>query len=159
MEGSGLHFEFMKVMHRIKRGGGTIAIGNLSRMEFFTLEVLHNTAKKKDHAGGVSASELAAMLHMSGPAVSRMLRSLEEGGLIERSIDLEDRRNIVIRLTEKGEVTRDKTHEQMREMMDRAIEKMGTENMRTLLDLFARLADIMEEEIKLSQEGERECEN
>src|SRR5438874_10231814 len=51
---------------------------------------------------GVSGSELARRTGVSGPAVSQLLASLAEAGLIERSELAEDRRRHALALSASG---------------------------------------------------------
>ena len=60
------------------------------------------------HEGGMTVSELAQELDLPMPAVSRGMRSLEERGLIVRTIRPEDRRHIIVRITETGRQTMDR---------------------------------------------------
>jgi DNA-binding MarR family transcriptional regulator len=53
---------------------------------------------------GVNApSRLAEHLEVQPSQVSHLLASLEEAGLVERHLDPEDRRRVLLRLTPKGE--------------------------------------------------------
>lgn len=52
--------------------------------------------------GCMSASELASKTNIPGPSLTRVLASLEEEGMVTRSIDQGDRRRIVIALTVRG---------------------------------------------------------
>ena len=53
-------------------------------------------------AGPKTASELARTEMVSRPAITRILKSLEELGLVKREIDKKDRRHVLIRSTGKG---------------------------------------------------------
>ncbi len=53
-------------------------------------------------AGPKTASELARAEMVSRPAITRILKSLEELGLVKRETDKEDRRQVVVRATDKG---------------------------------------------------------
>ena len=54
------------------------------------------------HEGGVTVSALAQELDMPMPAVSRMMRSLEEHGLITRQTQPQDRRRVSVHITPDG---------------------------------------------------------
>lgn len=55
------------------------------------------------HAGGITATELAAELSLDGGYLSRLLRGLQRKGVVRRTRSEEDRRRIVITLTDAGE--------------------------------------------------------
>ena len=52
--------------------------------------------------GPRSPGSLAADMGISGPTLTRHLQRLEDNSLISRSVDREDRRRIVVQLTEAG---------------------------------------------------------
>ena len=52
---------------------------------------------------GRTVSSLTKAMEMPMPAVSRLMRGMEERGLITRSILPQDRRSIVVRVTAEGE--------------------------------------------------------
>jgi DNA-binding MarR family transcriptional regulator len=57
---------------------------------------------------GISQKELAEVLHLSAPTVTRMLQGLEHDGLVARWTDEADQRITRIRLTDAGRVQSDK---------------------------------------------------
>lgn len=52
--------------------------------------------------GGMTVSELSSALELPMPAVSRAMRSLEARGLISRAILPQDRRSILVTITDTG---------------------------------------------------------
>ena len=75
-----------------------------------------------------------------------MLRDMEEKGLIERRIDRDDRRNTYIVLTEVGETARQRTTERISTFLDRVVDRMGLENVQTMIELWNQFSDILEDE-------------
>ena len=65
---------FQKVCDRIQFEG-------VSRSEFAMLHMIHN---KKDERGKLTLSELASFLEVSSPAVSRMIKTLEDKNTLSR---------------------------------------------------------------------------
>ena len=51
---------------------------------------------------GISSSELAEVLRVSLPRIASVVNSLESKKLIEKTIDSEDKRKTVIRITKRG---------------------------------------------------------
>ena len=90
--------------------------------------------------------ELAQRARVSPPGASRMLRTMEEKGLIERRVDRNDRRNTYITLTEGGEAAWRRTTERLSTFLDRVVDRMGLENVQTMIDLWNRFSDILEDE-------------
>ncbi len=146
---------FMRNMHRFMRLNLVDSFPGMSRGEYFLLEVLHEHERRNPQAQGIYAGSLAMAVHMSPPGVSRLLKALENRGFVARNVDEENRRNTFIRLTSAGDSAREQSQEKMRRLIDNVLNSMGPENMQTLLTLWARLIDILENEIKASEGGEQ----
>jgi DNA-binding MarR family transcriptional regulator len=98
-----------------------------------------------DPEKNASASDLQNNLYMTKPAVSQILNSLEKKGYISREIDRNDRRRIAVSLTEEGLCTLKDAREQTDRMFDAILSRLGEENIRQLIDLLTRMAEISEE--------------
>lgn len=94
---------------------------------------------------GFHVSKIQQDLHISKPAVSQALNSLEKKGYIIRSIDPDDRRKITVMVTSSGaaelEVSRRFYDEALGEILDR----FGIENTETLLMLLDHLMNILDD--------------
>lgn len=75
------------------RGGPTEQV--VERAAYGILAWLHDT-------GPLRSSELAAHFHLDASTISRQVASLEQADLITREPDAEDRRALLVRLTEHG---------------------------------------------------------
>ena len=80
---------------------------------------------------------------MSMPAVSQMLNSLEGKGLVARSMTKNDRRAVFVCLTEKGKALLEQNRKEIFSILDEAEHRLGTENLNQLIELSARLFDIL----------------
>ncbi|MDR1641980.1 MAG: MarR family winged helix-turn-helix transcriptional regulator [Clostridiales bacterium] len=93
--------------------------------------------------GGVAMpSEMRDALRSSSARISAALGSLEKKGFIKREIDLANRRNIIVTLTEKG---REKTLCIMREMkahLRGVLLELGEEDAVEMVRLSKRFLDI-----------------
>lgn len=67
--------------------------------EFFTLGMIERY--QDSSTGGVEASLIREVSQMSGPAVSQMLKALEKKDYIKRVMVEEDRRKVLVCLTNK----------------------------------------------------------
>ena len=94
----------MQAMDRMRR----IQIGQiypqLSAGEEHLLSVLITREE------GITVSALAEELHMTMSAVSRLMRSMEERNLIERRIQPQDRRSIIVTVTDEGRKSCEELH-------------------------------------------------
>lgn len=146
MEHKEIQKELCQALHRFGKlnTGQLIEMEGLTQGEFFGLSMLREHLKT--HPEGMHVRELADKARVSPPRVSRMLRDMEEKGLIERRIDRDDRRNTYIVLTETGEATRQRTTARLSTFLDRVVDRMGLENVQTMIDLWNRFSDILEDE-------------
>ena len=76
----------------------------VSHSEFCTMNII----SENNTEDGISVSHIAAALEVTPPAVSRMLKSLEERGLIERRVNAFNRRSTMVRLNIMSEYIYDK---------------------------------------------------
>lgn len=72
-----------------------LADSNLTTSQFGVLEALL-------HVGPLNQRELGQKLLKSGGNITFVIDNLEKGGLVERSTDPNDRRAVIITLTDKG---------------------------------------------------------
>jgi DNA-binding MarR family transcriptional regulator len=87
------------------------------------------------HHGTMTPSELAAGLRSSSARISAVLSSLEKKGLITRDIDREDRRNILVSLTDAGQAQGKKRHEEMHSAICWIFEQMGERKTKQFIKL------------------------
>lgn len=146
MEHREIQQELFRALHRFGKlnTGQLIEAEGLTQGEFFGLSMLREHLK--EHPEGMHVRELAQCARVSAPRVSRMLRDMEEKGLIERRIDKNDRRNTYITLTEGGEAAWQRTRDRLSTFLDRVVERMGPEHVQTMIDLWNQFAAILEDE-------------
>lgn len=92
------------------------------------------------------ASDIAKRLGITAPAVSKMLRSMEEKGYVERRVDEKDRRNTRVSITPDGKEAEQQVRRQMQEFITGVIERLGEERTKELIHLMNRYTEIMQEE-------------
>lgn len=93
---------------------------------------------------GVSVSDIQQNLHISKPAVSQTLNSLESKHYIVRRIDPHDRRKITVTLTPEGECALAEAQCSYEKFLNSVLEHFGTENVSSLIELLNRLIDILD---------------
>ncbi len=117
----------------------------VSRGEFFMLHKIVKLNKElQENKPGVKISDLSAAGQMSKPAVSQMLNSLEDRGLVKRVMTKEDRRVVYVDLTESGHMQLKKTMNEFSNLLDKIVAELGEEDTATLVRLFDKLYDIIE---------------
>lgn len=75
-----------------------IRLPSVERLSFTTLSVLHTLSRK----GPMRLTELTATEQMTQPAITQMVRRLEDDGLLERRADPRDGRVVLVQLTPRG---------------------------------------------------------
>ena len=139
----------LDTLHRI---GRTVkrnsSFGELSRGEFFLLNLISSCPsvdQTAGRAGGTSVSAIASLLEVSNAAASRLLRSVEIKGYVERVIDDNDRRYAYMRLTPDGERLIESSRRLADRQISRAIERLGEDDARQFIRLLDRLNEILKQ--------------
>lgn len=135
--------ELIHLIGRIKRLHPQIKDCDLNQGDLHTMIAIGHEMRDRDF---VSVSDIVQALPVPPPAVSRSLRNLELKGYTQRSADPGDRRNTLVRLTEKGWEKCGQCRSQMDRFFRGIFLRMGQENVRTLLDSLAQLMDAAEAE-------------
>ncbi len=99
-----------------------------------------------DHNGAcITVAQSASMMGISMPAVSRTLRNLQKKGYIDRRSDENDRRNVLIIVTEAGYEALGKCISRITKLISGgAMAKFTDKQIREFIKLFCRLAELME---------------
>lgn len=142
--------DFLKTITRFGKMSADIHFrnNNVSKREYETMVVIERYSKEHENEKGIYVSHLAKLLRVSQPAVSRMLGILEVKGYIGRDINKEDRRNTYVYLTEAGRQAKLQSEFVMQQLMERIMLRMNEEDMKELIMLWNKLADILEQELK-----------
>lgn len=109
-------------------------------------------------ASGLNVSELATQLNISVPAVSKMIRRLEEKGYIVRIPGTSDRRMISLGLTEYGQELIETTIRHMSSMTMEIVQQLGEEDSRTLMHLLNHVFDIIDHMLESEHPDKEEIE-
>ena len=91
--------------------------------------------------GPLDNSRLAAHASLLLPSVTRILQSMRERGLVQQVHDPQDRRRMIVTITDAGQKIIDDNSEQARKIVEGYKARLGTERYETLLDLLADLSD------------------
>ncbi len=94
---------------------------------------------------GAKAGELAAQLGVKAPAVSSMIDGLEREGLVTREHATEDRRVVVVTLTEAGVTVLREAEATRREHMRRYLSVLSEDDVRALIRIQRRLIETIPE--------------
>ena len=118
--------------------------------EYFLLFHIHKLAFHEDDfpfcqqhtpRKPVFVKDVSAHLHMSMPAVSQILRSLDEKGLIVRQMTKEDRRKVSLSLTKAGHAILNEVKTYYDTMISELIGMIGPEDIREFIRIFDSMID------------------
>ncbi|MBC8532194.1 MarR family winged helix-turn-helix transcriptional regulator [Gehongia tenuis] len=110
-----------------------------SRSEITLLLMLHAHGGEK----GLKVSQLSRRLDVAPPTVTQMINSLERKGFLERSIDPEDRRAVLVKLTERGSEIMERGRRELMQRFHGLIQYMGPEDAKELARLLNKTAEYM----------------
>ena len=102
----------------------------------------------RQHAG-CSQSEIARELAQDESAVTTMLRRLEQGGMVERRQDPDDRRARKVFLTKEGETKLDRVAAMLGAFNETLTEGFSDEEVEVLARFLTRLPQLREQDFDL----------
>ena len=102
-----------------------------------------------EHEGKhITVNELASVLDVSVPSVSRMLKNLESRELIIRETDKECRRNTLVFISEKGMELFRQNERIVRHCIEKVAEVFSEEEISQLIEYRSRIETVLENEIE-----------
>ena len=146
MEHRQLQGELQRALYRLGRAHLDEQADPLTPMEAFTLGLIRHLHAQSAEGEGIRVSQLARACRVSSPAISRALRHLEDKGLVRRVTLPNDRRATCVELTEHGEAALEQHLTQSQSLMRRVLERMGEDNVLTLIRQLDLLTDLILEE-------------
>ena len=144
MEPQGLERDVLLAMRRFGRAPFHEIHRGFSHSEFMVMVTLDRYVHQQQK-DGMGAAELAERTRTSPQALSRTLRALESKGMIERQPDPKDRRHTLIRMTDYAREDMREGQMRMKHMFEQVTQRMGEEDLRTLVSLINRMSDIMKD--------------
>lgn len=114
------------------------AYQQLSKMVRGELFVLNYLAT---HEAAIHPKELSKKMSVSTARVTFLLNHMEEKGLIARSSDLSDNRQIFVRLTESGVAAIQKTRSEVISRVSSLLEALGPEDAREYIRIQEKMLD------------------
>lgn len=110
--------------------------------EIVSLLAIQHLCKEE---GEISVSVIGEKMHLSRPAVSRMIHTLKRKGYIEFHQGKKDHRYLYIVLTEEGKNLINKEMDRCMNLIKQASEKMGQEDMEKFLYYSGRFFRLLAE--------------
>ena len=110
--------------------GGTMSIG-------FALLNIHTDE-------GTPATKIAPMMGLEARSLTRLLKSMEEKGLIYRETDKNDKRSVIIRLTKEGRKNKEKAKGTVLRFNEVVQEEIDDEKLHAFFDVLKKINQIIE---------------
>ncbi|HEX3037569.1 MAG TPA: MarR family transcriptional regulator [Oscillospiraceae bacterium] len=140
--------QLFAVFSRIRKTKHSMpSFDGLPQGEFIMMHMISRCIQDQEDEGddsGVKVSDLSEHLHMSKPAASQMLNSLEDKGFIERKVTKNDRRVVLVNLTKTGNDLMEENHQRFVDKIDKIIQRFGKDDTDTLILLLDKLCNILE---------------
>jgi DNA-binding MarR family transcriptional regulator len=96
-----------------------------------------------EHSGPTKAGDIAVPLGIKAPATSTLLDSLEKDGYVTRQHAPDDRRVILVSLTEAGTTVLAETKARRRQHMRALMRGLEAEDVKTLIRIQRQIVDAM----------------
>jgi DNA-binding MarR family transcriptional regulator len=110
--------------------GGTMSIG-------FALLNIHTEE-------GTPATKIAPMMGLEARSLTRLLKSMEEKGLIYRETDKNDKRSVRIRLTKEGRKNKEKAKSTVLRFNEVVREEIDDEKLHAFFDVLKTINQLIE---------------
>lgn len=110
--------------------GGTMSIG-------FALLNIHTEE-------GTPATKIAPMMGLEARSLTRLLKSMEEKGLIYRETDKNDKRSVRILLTKEGKKNKEKAKNTVLQFNEAIREEIDDEKLNNFFDVLKTINQIIE---------------
>ena len=94
---------------------------------------------------------MSQKLRVTAPTVTKLLSSMEEKGIVERTVSRQDRRKIIVSFTEAGLEMGKKTQEHFMQSLANLVAVLGEEDTRSLIRILDKVA---KEHYKWTEVGE-----
>jgi DNA-binding MarR family transcriptional regulator len=97
-----------------------------------------------DHENGTPATKIAPLLGLETRSLTRILRSMEEKGLIYKQADTQDKRSVRIFLTEEGLRKKEVSRQTVRHFNQKVREKIPQAQLDVLFKVVAQITGMIE---------------
>ncbi len=149
-----------KVTRRFKKLDFSRAITSFTKSEFIFMKTVQVLQMKKNNETnelneeeklcpyGFNVSDLAAMLEVSPPMISKTIKSLIQKGYIICSSRTEDKRNRKIELSPEGIIVLEQADVEMMKLFELVMDKFGEEKTYEMIGLINEFGDAIDDVIK-----------
>lgn len=130
-----LAHEYMEVMYQMRGKNAQKRVNDSLHGENFVLSYI------SEHEGNVIPSDISNAMGITSARIAATLNSLEGKGMISRRIDVEDRRRILIDLTDAGREQVQKQKHMMISFVANMLQYLGEDDAKEYIRIMKKLAD------------------
>lgn len=132
--------ELTKTIHQFKKFAKPHgSCHGLRQSEFFLLGTIKKLAG--EDGSDVKVSDISSELQITKAAVTHMINSVEESGFVQRLPDKNDRRIVLIKITEKGSGVMESMKAEMFNSIKGLIEFIGEEDSKDLIRILSKAVE------------------
>jgi MarR family transcriptional regulator, organic hydroperoxide resistance regulator len=104
---------------------------------------------------GSPATKIAPLMGLEARSLTRLLKSMEEKGLIYREADKFDKRSVRIRLTKEGKAKKEKAREKVLRFNEVVRSEISTEKLNVFFEVLQNIIQIIEKNSIYDKEAPR----
>lgn len=93
---------------------------------------------------GIPSTKLAPKMGMEPRSLTRMIKSLEENGLIEKELDKGDKRVVVLKLTKEGRKQRNLAKSIVLQFNEKIHTQIDAEDLKTTFKVLSQLNELID---------------
>lgn len=123
----------------------------IPKSEYFLLSLL--LKHYRDNETLLTSRDIANLIHISSPAISRTVKSLVQKGWIKQIDNPEDRRNIFLEVTKEGKEVFDRTFQEMDSSLEEIFKEFSEQDIIDFVETGERITHIMEKIYKEREES------
>ena len=139
MDYTELSDDFLKKLQSLHKIGAQKCINEVLRGEIFILGYI---AK---HNQSVLPGEIGSEMGVTSARIASALNALENKGLITRQIYINDRRKILVGITEEGKLLSEKHKQGVKNAVVRMFERLGEKDAKEYVRILGKLVEILPE--------------
>jgi len=136
MDYSKLTLELLSTMPLLRKIKPQKTIDDFAHGEAYALMLIAR------QGGEVNPSEISQSMNVSAARIASLLNALEKKGLITRKIDLDNRRRILVEITEEGKKITEEQQKNAMEAVTKMLEFLGEHDAAEYVRIMKHLAEI-----------------
>ena len=130
--------ELLNALHSLRKSSMQRHLDEATQGEAFVLQII---ARHEDH---VLPGDIRNEMCVSSARIAQALNSIEKKGWITRRIDTNDRRRIIIHMTEEGKRAAEEHHRAILALASGMLSRLGEHDAREYIRITGRLAGIID---------------